>query len=52
MDIAASGLQQANVALSMIKNKAQTEQALVNIIQQSIQSAPLSSRGSNLDVTV
>lgn len=52
MDIAGSSLQQTTVALSMIKNKAQADQALVNMVQKSIESSPSVSRGQHLNITV
>jgi hypothetical protein len=40
---------QTNAALTMLKQNAETEQALVNMITQS---SPSGSRGLNLDITV
>ena len=56
MEIAALALQQAslqtNIAMAMIKQGAQTEQSLVNMIAQTIQSSPSGGRGQSLDITV
>lgn len=53
MEIAAIAVQQAsaqlNTALSMVKNNAQAEQSLVNVIAQS---SPGAGRGQNLDISV
>ncbi|MFH1157357.1 MAG: hypothetical protein V1721_00490 [Pseudomonadota bacterium] len=56
MELAALALQQAslqtNIALALIKNNAQTEQALVNMIAQTVQSSPSGGRGKNIDISV
>lgn len=50
---AQSALLKQNVALSVIKQNAEQAQALVNILDQSIRSAPVSaSRGSTLNIRV
>jgi hypothetical protein len=53
MEVAAIALQQAsaqtNATLAMVKQNAQTEQALIEMIAQS---SPSGSRGQNLDITV
>lgn len=52
MEVAAVAIQQAqaqtNAALSMVKKNAQADQALVNVIEQTIRSG----RGQNLDISV
>jgi hypothetical protein len=53
MEVAAVAIQQAagqrDVALSLVKQQARSDQALVNMIAQSI---PSGGRGGNLDITI
>lgn len=46
------GLGQTNAGISAIKNAAKNEGAIVQLIEQAIQSAPSGGRGQNLDITV
>ena len=41
---------QLNVALSGIKKSAEADQAIANILQESIQTVPPSSRGSSVNI--
>ncbi len=46
------GLLRQNVAMSVIKQSAEQQQAIVKMLDQSMRSAPVSSsRGSNVDLT-
>ncbi|MCC6598420.1 MAG: hypothetical protein IT559_06490 [Alphaproteobacteria bacterium] len=49
---AEQGLLRQNVALSVIKQSADQEQAIAQILEQAVRSAPVSSaRGTNVDLT-
>lgn len=54
MEVSAIAVQQAqsqlNASAAMLKKNAQAEQALINIIAESQQSAPTGGRGQNLDI--
>jgi hypothetical protein len=56
MEISAVAVQQAQsqnaFASAMLKKTAQSEQALVNLVDQAVQSGGSASRGQNLDITV
>lgn len=46
------GLLRQNVAMSVIKQSAEQQQAIVKMLDQTLRSAPVSpSRGSNVDLT-
>ncbi len=50
---AETALSRQNVALSVIKSNAEQDQKLANVIEQSIQSAPVSNtRGTNINILV
>lgn len=50
---AESALTQQNLQLSLIKKTAQQGQAIANILDQAVQSAPSGgSRGTTIDITV
>lgn len=55
MEVAAIALQQANaqtnLGLSLMKKSAQADQALINVLDQTVQSSG-GGRGQNLDITV
>ncbi len=50
---AETALSRQNVALSVIKSNAEQDQKLANVIEQSVQSAPVSNtRGTNINILV
>jgi hypothetical protein len=55
MDVTAVSIKQAalqtSLAQTVVKQQAQSEQSLVNIIQQSV-SPPTGTRGQNVDISV
>lgn len=50
---AQTAITQQSIALAVVKQNAQADQAIVGILQQAVESAPASgSRGSNVNIAV